>query len=165
MMQELLLSSKPSKYETRIQELDSSLAIFHGKPEEVFKDIISKYNISKVYTNRDYEPYATERDNSIQELLSSNNIEFETFKDQVFFEKDEIVKSDGDPYVVYTPYMKLWKETFKSTELTIHYTSQHLDNFIKNSRLPNLNLKEIGFEKSNIRSSRIRCYSYPHSKL
>ncbi len=133
-----------------LQELDSSLAMFHGKPEDVFKDIISKYNISKVYTNRDYEPYATERDNSIQELLSRNNIEFETFKDQVFFEKDEIVKSDGDPYVVYTPYMKLWKETFKSTELTIHYTSKYLDNFVKNSRLPNLSLKEIGFESSNI---------------
>lgn len=133
-----------------LQELDSSLALYHGKPEEIFDDIISKYNVSKVYTNRDYEPYAKERDASIQELLDSNNIEFETFKDQVFFEKDEVVKSDGDPYVVYTPYMKLWKETFKNTKLTIYYNSDYLDNFIKNSRLPNLSLKDMGFEKSDI---------------
>jgi len=133
-----------------LQEVDSSLAMYHGKPIDIFEDLLDKYEVAKVFTNRDYEPYAKERDKEIQDLLKEHEVDFETYKDQVFFEKDEVVKSDGDPYVVYTPYMKLWKETFKKTDLTIHYTSQYLDNFIKNSRLPNLNLKDIGFKKSNI---------------
>ena len=133
-----------------LQEVDSSLAMYHGKPIDIFDDLLDKYEVAKVFTNRDYEPYAKERDKEIQDLLKEHEVDFETYKDQVFFEKDEVVKSDGDPYVVYTPYMKLWKETFKKTDLTIHYTSQYLDNFIKNSRLPNLSLKDIGFKKSNI---------------
>ncbi|SDS64241.1 deoxyribodipyrimidine photo-lyase [Gillisia sp. Hel1_33_143] len=133
-----------------LQEVDSSLAMYHGKPIDIFEDLLEKYDVAKVVTNRDYEPYAKERDKEIQDLLKKHEIDFETYKDQVFFEKDEVVKSDGDPYVVYTPYMKLWKETFKKTDLTIHYTSQYLNNFIKNSRLPNLSLKDIGFKKSNI---------------
>lgn len=133
-----------------LQEVDSSLAMYHGKPIDIFEDLLEKYDVAKVVTNRDYEPYAKERDKEIQDLLKEHEVDFETYKDQVFFEKDEVVKSDGDPYVVYTPYMKLWKETFKKTDLTIHYTSQYLDNFIKNSRLPNLSLKDIGFKKSNI---------------
>ncbi|WP_034893162.1 cryptochrome/photolyase family protein [Gillisia sp. Hel_I_29] len=133
-----------------LQEVDSSLAMYHGKPIDIFEDLLEKYDVAKVVTNRDYEPYAKERDKEIRDLLKKHEIDFETYKDQVFFEKDEVVKSDGDPYVVYTPYMKLWKETFKNTDLTIHYTSQYLDNFIKNSRLPNLSLKDIGFKNSNI---------------
>ncbi|WP_334058810.1 cryptochrome/photolyase family protein [Polaribacter sp. P097] len=127
----------------------SSIAMFHGNPESVFSELIKNYTIDAVFTNRDYEPYATKRDESIQQLLSENDIEFKTFKDQVIFEKDEVVKKDGAPYKVYTPYMKLWKEQFKKEELKIYYTYDVLDNLIQNSRLPNLSLSDIGFTKSN----------------
>jgi len=69
----------------------------------------------------------------------------------VIFEKDEVVKSNGDPYVVYTPYMKLWKETFKKQDLNVAYTSQYLNNLVKNTRLPNLSLSDIGFKQSSIK--------------
>ena len=111
----------------------SSIGMYHGKPEEVFKELLENYNLGKVFTNRDYEPYAKDRDEKIQKLLDENNVEFETFKDQVIFEKDEVVKGDGDPYVVYTPYMKTWMEHFKNSDLKIHYTSQFLDNLVQNT--------------------------------
>ncbi|WP_417443914.1 cryptochrome/photolyase family protein [Joostella sp.] len=129
---------------------DSSLALFYGEPKEIFKELSSTYNINKVFTNRDYEPYAKKRDEEIRELLASKKIEFETYKDQVFFEKDEVVKDDGDPYVVYTPYMKKWKKHFSKNNLNVHYTSQHLNNLVKNTRLPQVSLSEIGFTKSTI---------------
>ncbi|MFC6859691.1 cryptochrome/photolyase family protein [Zunongwangia atlantica] len=129
----------------------SSLAMYHGKPEEVFKKLLKDYNVGKVFTNRDYEPYAKDRDEKIQKLLEENDADFETFKDQVIFEKDEIVKGDGDPYVVYTPYMKTWMQHYKDLDLKIHYTSQYLDNLIKNTRLPNLSLSDIGFKKSSLK--------------
>ncbi|MDN3493372.1 cryptochrome/photolyase family protein [Winogradskyella bathintestinalis] len=128
---------------------NSSLAIFKGKPEVVIKQLIKNYNIEAVFTNHDYEPYARKRDNSIKLILEEHNIAFKTYKDQVIFEKNEVVKKDGDPYLVYTPYMRTWKEKFKSIDLDIYYTNSYLDNLIEHSRLPNLSLSDIGFEKSN----------------
>ncbi|WP_378174625.1 cryptochrome/photolyase family protein [Aquimarina sp. SS2-1] len=130
---------------------DSSIAFFHGKPSEIFQELVKDYDISKIFTNRDYEPYAKERDETIKKLLEDNSIEFKTYKDQVIFEKSEVVKSDGDPYVVYTPYKNKWKEEFDASKLKIHYTSQYLDNLIENTRLPNLSLSDMGFKKSSIK--------------
>ncbi|KAA5823414.1 deoxyribodipyrimidine photo-lyase [Algibacter amylolyticus] len=128
---------------------NSSVAIYHGKPIDIYKDLAEEYSIETVYTNHDYEPYAKERDEQIETFLAKHNIAFKTFKDQVIFEKDEIVKKDGDPYMVYTPYMKLWKQTFNPKDLEIYYTKSYLDNLIKHSRLPNLSLSDIGFKKSS----------------
>lgn len=133
------------------EESESSIAMYHGSPIDTFKTIIEDFNVKTVFTNRDYEPYAKNRDKKIADFLKQNDIEFKTFKDQVIFEKSEIVKSDGDPYVVYTPYKNKWQEQFNAnTDLDIHYTSQYLSNLIKNTRLPNLSLSDIGFEKSKI---------------
>ncbi|MCK8482106.1 cryptochrome/photolyase family protein [Psychroserpens algicola] len=130
-------------------EHDSSIAIYHGKPLDIFTELIETYSIHTVYTNHDYEPYAKERDTKVSDMLSENGIAFKTYKDQVIFEKDEVVKKDGDPYVVYTPYMKVWKEKFKSHDLEIFYTNAYLDNLVKHTRLPNLSLSDIGFQTSN----------------
>ena len=127
---------------------DSSIAIYHGKPLAVFNQLIDNYTIYNVYTNDDYEPYAKMRDLEIETFLSKKAIAFKTFKDQVIFEKDEIVKADGTPYMVYTPYMKTWKSNFKTSNLEIFDTKPHLDNLIKNKDLPNLSLSDIGFKTS-----------------
>ena len=132
------------------EEYNSSLAMFYGSPDEIFKSLVKDYTIKKVYTNRDYEPYAKTRDEEIKKFLNENDIAFETFKDQVIFEMDEVLKNDGDPYVVYTPYKNKWMEAFDESKLKIHYTSQFMDNLIHNSRLPNLSLSDIGFKKSSI---------------
>ena len=131
------------------EEHDSSLAIYYGKPMDIYNQLIEDYNIDTVFTNHDYEPYATERDAEIKNLLSKNNVLFKTYKDQVIFEKDEVIKNDGKPYLVYTPYMKTWKEKFKSIELEIINTDNYFENFIKNKHLPNLSLSDIGFKKSS----------------
>ncbi|MBT8295838.1 MAG: DNA photolyase family protein [Gramella sp.] len=128
----------------------SSIAMYYGMPEDIFTDLIDDYSIGKVFTNRDYEPYAKDRDEKDAKLLGKNDIELLDFKDQVIFEKDEVVKQDGDPYVVYTPYKNTWKDKFSETELDFHYTSRFMDNLIENSRLPNLSLSDMGFKKSSI---------------
>ncbi|GGZ50560.1 cryptochrome/photolyase family protein [Mesonia mobilis] len=132
------------------ENYDSSIAMFDGKPEKVFQQLIKDYAIAEVITNRDYEPYAKERDEKISSLLEDKDIKFTTYKDQVIFEKDEVVKKDCDPYLVYTPYMKTWKSNFSEDKLRIYYTNDYLDNLIKNTRLPNLSLSDIGFKKSSI---------------
>ncbi len=130
----------------------SSLALFYGKPIDIWKQILKDYEVKEVYTNRDYEPYAKKRDKEISSLLEEKDIDFKTFKDQVIFEKDDVVKGDGEPYIVYTPYKNKWLETFnEDNDLKIHYTSQHLNNLVENSRLPNLTLSEMGFETSSLK--------------
>jgi deoxyribodipyrimidine photo-lyase len=129
-------------------ESHSSMAIYYGKPIDIFKQLTEFYSIETVYTNHDYEPYAKTRDLEIETFLSKKTIKFKTFKDQVIFEKNEITKADGNPYMVYTPYMKAWKTTFKSNNLEIFDTKPYLKNLIKNKDLPNLSLSDIGFKKS-----------------
>jgi deoxyribodipyrimidine photo-lyase len=130
---------------------DSSIALYHGKPQEVFNSLIKEYDIKAVFTNHDYEPYAKKRDEEINKFLDEHDISFHTFKDQVIFEKSEVVKDDGEPYVVYTPYKNKWKSQFNADHLTVHYTSQYRSNLIKHSRLPNLSLSDMGFETSKIK--------------
>lgn len=134
-----------------LQEKNSSIAIYKGKPITVLKDLLNIYDIKAVFTNRDYEPYAKERDGDIAQFLHEQSIVFKTYKDQVIFEKSDILKQDGTPYVVYTPYKNKWKENFKPDKhLTDQDTANCLDNLIKNTKLPNLTLKDLGFVTSNI---------------
>lgn len=126
----------------------SSIALFHGKPIEIYKQLAENYTIEAVYTNHDYEPYATKRDAEIESFLASKHIAFKTYKDQVIFEKDEVVKKDGTPYVVYTPYMRQWKVKFKILDFSFYPSEDHLSNLINDKDLPNLSLSKIGFETS-----------------
>ncbi len=129
----------------------SSLGIYHGSPESIFSALASKYDLQVVHTNRDYEPYALERDSKMFHFFESQQIQFKTYKDQVVFEKNEIVKDDGKPYVVYTPFMRRWKAAFNPAKHTvIHDVHAYLSNLIKETPLPNLSLADIGFKKSNI---------------
>ncbi|MEL6810370.1 MAG: deoxyribodipyrimidine photo-lyase [Bacteroidota bacterium] len=134
-----------------LQSFGSDLALYYGQPEEVLKKIIGRYKVQNVITNRDYEPYARARDAAIQRLLQDNDIGFYTFKDQVIFEKGEIVKDDGTPYVVYTPYMKKWKFQFTTHyKLREYKTQKHFGQFLKISDLPHVKLEDMGFIPSKI---------------
>lgn len=127
-----------------------SLAVFHGAPEDIFKKLIAKHSIKAVYTNHDYEPYAIKRDMLIKEFLQKKSVDFKTYKDQVIFEKDEVTKDDGLPYVVYTPYMKKWKENFSKSQLKNHPSEDSISR-ISNHSYPFLSLNDIGFEPSDIK--------------
>lgn len=136
--------------QTLKSEYNTSIGFYHGKPIEVFRKIVDEFNIDGVYTNTDYEPYAINRDAEIEKFLKTKSINFHSFKDQVIFEKSEVVKSDGEPYLVYTPYMKKWKKTFNEDELSEFPSETYLDNIAKNQGLPDLTLEDMGFKKSSI---------------
>jgi deoxyribodipyrimidine photo-lyase len=141
-----------SKMQEQLQDKGKSLAIFHGKPSEIFEKLISENKVKTIYTNHDYEPYARKRDKELNQLFVSHNIEFKTSKDQVIFEKSEVTKDDGKPYVVYTPYSNKWKEKFKQTTIKNYNSEDYLDKIIVHS-YPFLSLETIGFETSKIKIS------------
>lgn len=131
-----------------LKKLNSSLLVKIGKPLAIFKELINEYPIEQVFTNHDYEPQAIKRDNEIEDFLASKGIFFHTYKDQVIFEKNEIVKADGLPYTVFTPYKKKWLRTFQSLELGYYPIDKSGFYFFK-SELPSL--KIIGFSESQIK--------------
>ena len=133
-----------------LQKFGKNLAVFYGDPITIIEKLISENQIQGVYTNHDYEPYAKDRDQKIASILAAKNIEFYTFKDQVIFEKSEVVKDDQTPYVVYTPYSRKWKELFQKTKLE-HFESEKLLRNIAYHSYPFLSLKDIGFEQSKIK--------------
>jgi deoxyribodipyrimidine photo-lyase len=123
-----------------LKNLGSSLEVHYGFPGEVFKKLASKYDIDAVFANEDYEPYARERDSSIAKLR--------LYKDQVIFEKDEVVKNDGKPYTVFTPYSKRWKLKLKEFYYKSYPTEKYFSNFYKQAikRMPSL--ASMGFKAS-----------------
>ena len=134
--------------EKEINKLGSSLWVIYDTPLNAFKLICSTFDVSEVYTNHDYEPYAIKREKEISDFLCLNKILFHSSKDQVIFEKDEVMKKDGTPYTVFTPYSKIWKQRLKETKITFYKSENQLSNLIKTVAFRFPLLKEIGFEPS-----------------
>ena len=131
-----------------LQQHGSSLLILYDKPEHAWAQLIKDYQVESVYTNHDYEPYAKDRDDVIANLLKKQGISFNTFKDQVIFDRDEVTKDDGKPYTVYTPYMRKWHQKLKPFYLKAYPNKRYFKNFYQTKAFPVPSLKEIGFEKS-----------------
>ena len=131
-----------------IEKQGKSIQIFHGKPIELYENLSQQYDIESVFCNEDYEPYAIKRDQEIKYFLASKNINFHQFKDQVIFQKDEIVKADGKPYTVYTPYSRQWLLKFQEKPLEIFPSEKKIENLFE-IKAQNFTLESIGFKKTN----------------
>jgi deoxyribodipyrimidine photo-lyase len=159
-----------------LEVLGSTLHVFYGEPVEIWRKILKSYNVNHVFTNRDYENYAIERDNAVEKLLKENNTGFSKYKDHVIFENDEVGKDDGKPYTIFTPYSKKWKAKLsdsgfeisdfetssdlqnpnpeirnpKSIYLQPYPTEKYFDNFIKAKSEIIPTLEEMSFSRSSI---------------
>jgi len=123
----------------------SSLMIHHGTPDTAFRKIMGEFEVKGVYTNTDYEPYATERDGKTGAMLKTAGIPMHSFKDQVIFEKNEVVKADGSPYTVFTPYSRTWKKQLNGKELELLPSESLSGNFLKRAPAKIPSPEELGF--------------------
>lgn len=131
-------------------DFGSTLCMKHGKPIEVWKQLLSDFDIAEVYTNHDYEKSAIMRDKEIGELLNAHAVPFYTYKDQAIFEKNEVLSGSGGPYTVFTPYSRKWKETLSDFYLKPYPTEKYFQNFIKTQAFEQLTLEQIGFKKTDL---------------
>jgi deoxyribodipyrimidine photo-lyase len=127
----------------------SGLTVFYTTPKEAFKQLLQQYDIAAVYTNEDYEQYGIDRDLSIAALLAEHNAELKSYKDQVIFAKNEVLKDDGKPYTVFTPYSRKWKAALKDFHLKAYPTEQYFNNFYQYNAPETPSLEMIGFERTN----------------
>lgn len=159
-----ILSQLPNKQDARVnfiyqqiailkatlQAIGSDLMVLNGKPIEVLQSLIETFSIRAVYFNRDYEGYAIDRDSAINSLFGKNGIPVFDFKDQVIFDTNEVVKEDGKPYTVFTPYSKKWRTLLQPEYYSAFNCSGKTDNFFKCHPVPMIPLENIGFEKTDI---------------
>lgn len=130
--------------------LGSSLWVKTGKVTEVFEQLTEAYDVKAVFCNRDYESNALKRDSNIKNYLHTKGIEFHTFKDQVIFEWNEVLKANGEPYTIFTPYSKVWKQKLSDKDYHAFPSSFSMPEFLKQEKLPVPGLEEIGFQKTDI---------------
>ena len=127
----------------------SRLIVKYGEPLAVWQALTAEYNIEKVFTNRDYEPYAQERDKAVYAFLQTQNIVFKGYKDHVIFEKNEVLKKDGKPYSVFTPYSKVWRAKYEENPPICLPDALEIGSFFQQKNKDILSLKDIGFCASN----------------
>ncbi|HMM10855.1 MAG TPA: deoxyribodipyrimidine photo-lyase [Bacteroidales bacterium] len=133
----------------------ASIRVEYGKPLNIFEKIISQQEVNAVFANEDYEPYALQRDNEVGKLLKYSGITFLTFKDHVIFSPGEVMKDDGRPYTVFTPFANKWKRLLLEEKETYYPSEKYLFNLTKSEhRLPDL--ESIGFIASTIEAPKIR---------
>lgn len=138
------------RLQRELKALGSDLFTHYGTPDEAFDKLSSQYLLKAVYTNHDYEPYAKHRDDSIRVKLQAKNTAFHTFKDQVIFEKDEVLKDDGKPYTVFTPYSRKWKSKMKPYFLKPYPTEKYFKALLAFTAPEIPTLESMGFTRSNI---------------
>ena len=128
-----------------LQAHQSSLLILKGNTEKIWETICANYTVEKVFINRDYEPYALQRDRRVEEVLLKNGSQLISFKDQVVHEKSDVMKADGTPYTVFTPYKNKWLQLYAPKKIE---TNVNFKQFYKEEH-PFPKLQTLGFKKSN----------------
>lgn len=132
----------------KLKEIGSTLEVHYGIPIDIFKHLLNEHDVTAVYTNTDYEPYATERDIEVKDLLARKKISFHSYKDQVIFEKGEVLKDDGKPYTVFTPYSRRWHATLTDFYLSSYPVKKYWKNFLKQRPKVIPTLASMGFKKA-----------------
>jgi len=135
---------------------NSSILILKGNPVTIWDNLIETYDIDSVFLNKDYEPYALKRDLEIKAALVAKGIKFHAFKDQVIHEESEVIKADGTPYTVFTPYKNKWLSIYKAIALKAELKFEHLHQ--EKYEFPSL-------EKLGLKASKIFVQDYNLSVL
>ncbi|MGQ1910548.1 cryptochrome/photolyase family protein [Marinifilum sp. RC60d5] len=131
----------------RLRQCSSSIMVLKGNPKEIWKEVLEKYEIDTVFANKDYEPYAIARDKEIEVLLSDSGVEFKLFKDQVVHEEAQVMKQDGTPYTVFTPYKNKWLSQYIQKDLLPPINKKNFYNVVYS--FPKIS--DLGFEASAIK--------------
>jgi deoxyribodipyrimidine photo-lyase len=132
----------------KLRAAGSALLVRHGRPSEVFAQLLEENQLRAVYTNHDYEPQAIARDRAVEALLAKRGVELKTFKDQVVFERKDVVKDDGNPYTVFTPYSKKWRAKLTAADVAERDCRELSEKVLKYQAPAPPTLEALGFKET-----------------
>lgn len=137
------------KIHKQLSKYGGGVLIEKGNPIAVWQKLLALYKIKKVFVNRDYEPYSQKRDNIIISLLNSNGVAWFEKKDQVIFEKQDILKDNGEPYKVFTPYKNKWLKSLAKQAVDPVFSTSTMGYLQHEVAFPQL--EQLGLKLSEIR--------------
>jgi deoxyribodipyrimidine photo-lyase len=114
-----------------LKPYDASLRVMEGDPVQVFGQLVSSEEVHAVYANEDYEPYALGRDEAVGRMLRNKGITLHLLPDHLIMPPGRVLKDDGKPYTVFTPFMKRWKSRFNSSMINPYPDQKLMQNLAK----------------------------------
>ncbi len=144
------LHDRITALDQELKALGSSLKVFYGTPMEAMEELSSSFDVRGVYLNRDYDPYANARDTAVFEYWKAKDIAVVGAKDHVIFEKDEVVKGDGTPYLVFSPYAKMWRKQLDAYQYKSYPNNKYFDRFHQCDAFQVPSLAAMNFERTGI---------------
>lgn len=134
----------------------SGLIVRHGRADEEIPRLARELGVDCVFANRDYEPEAIARDGRVAGRLAADGITFADFKDQVIFERDELLTQAGQPFSVFTPYKNAWLRKLDSFYLQAYPVAKRALRLApRPAGASLLSLADIGFETTNLAALRM----------
>ncbi|WP_345815463.1 deoxyribodipyrimidine photo-lyase [Paraburkholderia sp. PREW-6R] len=143
-----------------LEELDKALRasgggliVLHGNPVDLIPKLAADLGVDAVFTNHDYEPVAIERDEAVRAHLTDARRQLLSFKDQVIFERDEVLTGQKKPFTVFTPYKNAWLKQLSAFDLKPYPVEKYVKSLAALPRrikrhLPTL--EQLGFAPSNL---------------
>ncbi len=132
-----------------LQQRGGTLHVVLGDPRQEIPRLAKQLDIDALFVNRDYEPAAKLRDAAVREQLAQQGVAWYDFKDQVIFDRDEVLTQAGRPYTVFTPYKNAWRKRLDAAA-SATWTSPS-DAALANgtpAALPSL--AELGFQSTDL---------------
>lgn len=145
-----LIHQRLIELHTELQKYGTGLFVKYGRPQEILSELCEQYDVTQIFCNEDYEPQAIARDLEILKIVATKDIAFHSFKDQVVFAKNDVLKPDGKPYTVFTPYANKWKSHLSQNPISIYNSESLIHNFYKTDAFLIPSLAEIGFEATDV---------------
>lgn len=133
-----------------LEQAGGTLLVEHGTPEEVWPRILQRFNVGAVTVVHDHEPYSLRRDAEVQQWLEARGVAWHSYKDISIFERDEVLKADGTPYSVFTPYGRKWRSMLNDAMLREYPSGEQLHRLHKAAPLPMPSITDIGFQATDL---------------
>jgi len=139
--------------DTSLRKSGGGLLVRHGYARDEIPKLAQTLNVDAVFTNSDYEPSAIQRDANVMAQLEKMGIDFHAHKDQVIFEKNEVLTQSGKPFTVFTPYKNAWLKQITDHDAAIRDTQTYRHKLAAvpaNEDIPSL--ASLGFKATNIQT-------------
>ena len=133
-----------------LQSHGGDLIVTHGKASDIIPQQAKSLGVNAVFSNRDYEPRAIERDADVAQQLAQASIEFHQFKDQVIFEQDEVLTQQGKAYGVFTPYKNAHLKKLNDFYLKPYPCDPYFSRLAPHQANAMPDLEDIGFQRTNL---------------
>lgn len=137
---------------SELEQRGGTLHVLHGSAKRLIPELAHKLGVQAVYCNRDYEPQAIARDDEVAAQLDRVGIAFHDFKDQVIFERDEVLTGAGKPFAVFTPYKNCWLKKLDDFYLRAYPVERYLDRLAQTMPAPLPELEALGFQRTDLAS-------------